>query len=513
MSSRIPNQQYYPKPPAVRVDVFNSAALLFILVLLYRVGLVLYRIYLHPLRAIPGPKLWAVTDLPYTYTVDIAGTGVHIIAKLHRKYGPVIRIGPDRLALDGSIGWPQVFARRTDGNAEFEKAPLFFPRGTEQSIASAPRDVHRRQRRQLGHAFSDAAMYEQEGILKKYIQLLVDRVQQHADSGTSMNIVQWLNFTTFDIIGDMTYGESFGCLESSKYHPWVLSVFEGIKSDAFSRACRKYPTIGPLVEKLFGSKKGEENNRLAMEKGKVRMELSTEPNGRRDFVTYMQRPSRDGTPGFSDAEIMSNLPVLVVAGSETTATALSGFFFYLGQTPRVKARVINEIRKAFQDESEIDLISTNNLEYLHASIEETLRVYPPAGLTPPRASPGAEIDGKFVPRGTAVHVMQWATFRNPEHFLEPDSFCPERWLKNTHPLYDAKFANDNHEVFKPFSHGPRDCIGKNLSYAEMRLIVSKLLYRFDFELLAGQDDWHATQAIYITWEKGPLYIKFSSRKQ
>jgi cytochrome P450 len=110
-----------------------------------------------------------------------------------------------------------------------------------------------------------------------------------------------------------------------------------------------------------------------------------------------------------------------------------------------------------------------------------------------------------------VHVSQWVTFRNPEHFLEPDSFCPERWLKSTHPLYESKFANDNRDVFKPFSYGPRDCIGKNLAYAEMRLIVSHLLYRFDFEVLPGQDDWHATQNTYLIWEKGPLYIKFSAR--
>jgi cytochrome P450 len=85
-------------------------------------------------------------------------------------------------------------------------------------------------------------------------------------------------------------------------------------------------------------------------------------------------------------------------------------------------------------------------------------------------------------------------------------------LKPAHPLYDPKFSNDNQSVFKPFSFGPRDCIGKNLAYSEMRLIVCHLLFNFDVELLPGQDDWHASQNAYIIWDKGPLNVKFTPRK-
>ncbi|PFH55147.1 hypothetical protein XA68_10589 [Ophiocordyceps unilateralis] len=88
---------------------------------------------------------------------------------------------------------------------------------------------------------------------------------------------------------------------------------------------------------------------------------------------------------------------------------------------------------------------------------------------------------------------------------------PERWLPVSHPLYDDRFANDRRAVFKPFSHGPRDCIGKNLAYSEMRLIISKLLYRFDFSLPPGQDDWHESQNVVTLWTKGPLYIRLRRR--
>lgn len=108
-------------------------------------------------------------------------------------------------------------------------------------------------------------------------------------------------------------------------------------------------------------------------------------------------------------------------------------------------------------------------------------------------------------------MYQWATFRNPENFIDPDSFRPQRWLPATHPLYESKYASDNKAVFKPFSHGTRDCIGKNLAYAEMRVIIARILFRFDFELEPGQHNWHDQQTTFLVWKKGPLNITLKPR--
>ncbi|VUC26534.1 unnamed protein product [Clonostachys rosea] len=460
--------------------------------LTFRLVLVFYRLWLHPLRNYPGPKLWAISDLPFTYVFNISGTSAKRIADFHRRYGPIIRIGPNRIAMDGSISWPQVYARRQGGQPEFEKTPGIFAPGVENAIIASPRDAHRRQRKQLAHAFSEASMREQETTINQYIKLLVKRVEEFAVVDQALNIVEWLNFTTFDIIGDLTFGESFGSLESSNYHPWVRNIFQGIKADAFTRACRNYPLFETLLISLVGgeqARQGDRNRALARSKAQARMELGMTPKGRRDFMTHMLQPTRDGKPGLSTTEIMANSPLLVVAGSETTASALD----------------------TFQEGTEIDMLSTSQLEYLHAALEETLRMYPPAVILPPRRSPGAEIEGRYVPPGVDCHVVPWATFRNPDHFLMPDSYYPERWLKPEHPLHETRFAKDNRSVFKPFSNGPRDCIGKNLAYSEMRLIVAELLYRFDVELLPGQEDWHAKQNAFLIWEKGPLFVKFTSR--
>lgn len=325
---------------------------------------------------------------------------------LHKKYGPIVRIAPNGLAVDGSIGFPQVYQHRP-GKREWPKQPGFFHEGDEMALINSPDDLHRRLRRQLSHAFSDASMYEQEPVVKQYIDLLCLRLSERAAEGEPFDIVRWLNFATFDIIGDLMFADSFHSLDGGDYHPWVLGIFEGVRGTALNRGLLQYPMLGPIL-RTFGSSakriaKEFENRRLASEKAMLRKSQGEIPGGRRDFMTYMLKKNRDGQPGFSDFDIIVNSPLLVVAGSETTATALSALFFLLGQAKyrSVYDLIVEEICAAFNNEEEIDMKTTARLPYLQATIEEILRVYPPAAETPPRISPGAELNGEFIPKGVS----------------------------------------------------------------------------------------------------------------
>ena len=163
-----------------------------------------------------------------------------------------------------------------------------------------------------------------------------------------------------------------------------------------------------------------------------------------------------GSDGLSFEELVSQAQVLMLAGSETTASLLSGLLYYLLINPDALARLKKEVRTSFSNETEINMQSVSYLSYLGAVIEESLRMYPPAPNLFPRSTPqpGQVICGKFVPGGTSVGLHQFSAHRSAENFFEPDSFCPERWLG------DERFTNDDKNAFHPFSHGPRNCIGK-----------------------------------------------------
>ena len=151
----------------------------------------------------------------------------------------------------------------------------------------------------------------------------------------------------------------------------------------------------------------------------------------------------------------------------------------------------------------------NRLPYLLAVLEEALRHYPPVPVALSRVTPpeGASVCGVWVPGDVMVGVPQLAAFHSPKNFAEAESFIPERFL----PEKDARFENDRKAAFQPFSVGPRNCLGRNLAYAEMKLILARCIFNFDFTLADGNGDWVKRQNTYMLWEKPPLSLKVKER--
>jgi cytochrome P450 len=365
----------------------------------YGIAVVVYRLWFHPLSKFPGPPLLAATYAPYVYYNFLRGEWTRKMPALHRKYGPAVRIGPDHIAIDGSLAWPQVFSHR-QGRQEFSRLPNLYE--TEQvNILTALRDSHRRQRRQLAPAFSDSALVRQEPTIRKYVKLLLDRLEERARKDQVVNIVEWFNFTLFDITGDLLFSESFHSLANNGYHPWIRFIVQSFRGNAMQRVYQFYPIAG-LFRMIPIWKTPQKIRGYATQKTMARIarEEATNP-GNRDIMSYMLHEGRGGSKGMTRAEILSTSPTLVVAGSETTATALSGFCFYTSRNPRVYNILAEEIRSLFRAEEDITLKSTASAEYLNAVINETLRVYPPFAELLIRISPGDTVDGKYVPSGVS----------------------------------------------------------------------------------------------------------------
>ena len=96
--------------------------------------------------------------------------------------------------------------------------------------------------------------------------------------------------------------------------------------------------------------------------------------------------------------------------------------------------------------------------------------------------------------------MHWTAYHSEKNFKRPDEFIPERWLSDA----PVEFANDARDVVQPFGSGPRVCLGKNLAYAEMRLLLAKMLWHFDFELANPNDSWMNDLKMYVIWDRMAL---------
>jgi cytochrome P450 len=370
----------------------------------YALGLAIYRLYFHPLRKIPGPKHFAVSGLPQAIDNQFRGLFTRKVLRFHEKYGDIVRTGPNHLSMNGTIGWPEVFGHSRGGRAEFSHWDDFYQIGdkTNQSLFPADRESHRRQRRLLAHAFSDAAIKEQEALIKQYVDKLFVQLRREAVQQGPTDMLKWYNFTTFDIIGDLVFGEPFHCLDNSDYHPWVSMIFAGIRAGAGMIALLKMPLLRWTLRLIVSKEDIQQRNEhkaMSREKTERRIALGPAPNGRKDIMTYILRHNDE--KGMSHAEILGNSDALIVAGSETTATALSGLTYYITTNPQALKTLQQEIRSAFSTEEEITMASTAHLKYLHACIEEAMRVYPPVVETPPRVSPGEYVNGHYIPKGVS----------------------------------------------------------------------------------------------------------------
>lgn len=370
----------------------------------------IHRLYLHPLSRFPGPKLWAISRILYALALQ-KGDLVHRTAAIHEQYGDIVRLSPNELSFTNATAWKDIYGHH-QGHADFPKNPIWMTPGSNgiHSILSANDADHSRYRRLLSHAFSDKALREQEYLLLHYIELLMTRLKDQIraspqSKAASVNIVRWLNFTTFDIIGDLSLGESFHCLENSHLHDWVSILFTQFKAAAIFVSIRFFPGAEKILRMLLPkslAKKREEHSNIANAKIHRRLEDSNNIDSQRnDFMTYVLRYNDE--KGMSVPEIEATFRTLVVAGSETTATAFSGVTNYLMKETEVCDRLIGEIRTAFKHQSEIVAENVDKLDYLNAVIEEGLRLCPPVPLGMPRVIPagGAEVCGHWLPGGVS----------------------------------------------------------------------------------------------------------------
>ncbi|KAK0750225.1 cytochrome P450 [Schizothecium vesticola] len=438
------------------------------------------------------------TRLGYCHRL-MRGTLPFDMLALHRRYGPVVRIAPDELAFQDPAAWRDIMGHRTGG--EFEKNQTFY-RPVEDiptDIVNAGREEHGRLRRTMAHGFSERAMREQQGIIGGYVDMLIAALRREGEGGGKVDVAAWYNFVTFDVIGDLAFGESFGCLENGEYHPWVKAIFQVARTGTVFQTAAHYPILMRLLLALAPKKMMEERmEHMEMTKAKLRRRMEGGKE-RPDLVEGLLKKKEEW--GLTLDSLQANSGILVIGGSETTATLLSGVTFLLLTNRFALDKLTAEIRSAFKSEDEIDFVSVSALPYLLACLDEALRMYPPVPMGLPRVTPkgGATICGNYVPEGTIVSVHHWAMYHS-QHFKDPFQFHPERWLG------DPAFASDNKDAFQPFHVGSRNCLGRNLAYIEMRIILARVLWNFDMRIAEESVDWMSKQRIYNLWEKGPLMV-------
>lgn len=328
------------------------------------------------------------------------------IQSLHQKYGDVVRVNPDELAYTADV-WRDIYGHRSAGKESFEKDPGFFGPdliGHNGLIRARGDANHARIRKVFSNAFSDRTLKDQQPILQQYVDQLVGNIHTvvNQDTKAEIPISDLYNFTTFDVMGDLTFGEPLGLLANSKYTEWVAAIFGSTKLVIMGRILRWYPLFNDALQFLLPKETKEKRNRQVKHTlERIDKRLARGESDRPDIWTCVMKNKE--LDRITLPEMQSSASTFMIAGTETTATLLSGLTFLLLKNPDVYAKLVHEIRSSFATADEINMNALARLEYMHACLEEALRVYPPVPVGMPRVVParGAIVAGKPVPGGVS----------------------------------------------------------------------------------------------------------------
>jgi cytochrome P450 len=331
---------------------------------------------------------------------------------MHRKYGPVLRIAPNEVTFASKEAWNDIFQPRPN-HQPFLKDPLWWssqPDHPNSIINAINPEVHARIRNSLAPGFTLRALRNQEPFIQRYVNLLVERIEQQTEEvepsqWLELDISPWINFTTFDIFGALGFGESFDCLQHSRYHPWIALLFNSVKAAGFVVSTRFYPLVEYFLMKCIPpSLKKVQRDHYQQIVDRVNRRLNWELQ-QPDIISHVIQGQSEGK-GLSTGEISATFMVLTTAGSETTATTLCGAINYLIAHPEKLSRLSTEIRSTFETAEQVSLDALQNVSYLNAVIQEALRLCPAIPWVLPRIVPagGDTVCGTWLPGGVS-HVF------------------------------------------------------------------------------------------------------------
>ena len=203
------------------------------------------------------------------------------------------------------------------------------------------------------------------------------------------------------------------------------------------------------------------------------------PEKYQDLVSDLLKARDEETlEGFSDQDIKDQIITVLLAGSDTTATAISLGLHRLTSEPEVTKRIRLELKEKFEPLSDAKKVEAH-LPYLDSVIQEILRIYASVWISGREINEDMVVNGYQIPKSTSIQVSQYLMHRHRKHWENPERFDTERFnleeVKSRHPF-----------CYFPFGGGARSCIGMHLAKTEMRLFLANFFSNFKVESIASE---------------------------
>ncbi|KAI1497820.1 cytochrome P450 [Biscogniauxia marginata] len=474
----------------------------FVSFVLYTIIISIYRLFFHPLRNVPGPRLAALTQWVETYYECFKSPGGQFMweyRKWHEQYGPIVRISPNEVHIQDPTFYETLFAQ----SRHSDKLKHLETRFSNElsAFATADHNFHRVRRGALNPFFSKRKIAQHSPNIQNHMNRLCSRVaSQYLGSDATLNLTSmWGAFAADIVVGyclekpyDFIMNPGFRAefcdamvdllnpVHFNTQFPWMLKPIKLLPDS--------------LVKNVFPPMRSVIEYRSEMESQILRAK-AVHASGEKKLAA---------TPSLFTALLESDLPPaelstkrlqheaisIIAAGIETTMWCLSACSYHLLANPTILEKLKAELVAAIPDPDRIpDLDSLMQLPYLTNVIDEALRFTYGTSQRTPRLSPTPIVysspDTDYVlPVGSVVSMDNYSVSHDPWLFPDSYEFRPERW-EGSPRAPDGKPLK---RYLVSFGRGTRSCVGMQMAYADLYIGLASFFRRFNCELFETERD-------------------------
>ncbi|MCD7470937.1 hypothetical protein HAX54_011179 [Datura stramonium] len=388
-------------------------------------------------------------------------------------------------------------------------------------IFNADGEIWKYQRKLASHEFNSKSLrkFVENVVNVELCDRLIPILTMSASQKTVVDIQDLLQRFAFDNICMVAYG----------YDPaYLLPSFPEAKfANAFEEVVRisseRFNSLAPFIWKLkrilnVGSEKklkvcAAQIRDMAKEMIKQKKEKSTSFSSD-DLLSRFLISSYEQQNNMHGEEFITDIVIsFILAGRDTTSAALTWFFWLISKNPQVEEEILKEIAKTTTTYCSSTYDEVKDMAYTHASLCESMRLYPPVPIDTKEAMQDDILpDGTFVKKGTRISYHPYAMGRVEDIWGKDwQDFRPERWLQRDVKTGNWKFVPKDPFLYPVFQAGPRVCLGKEMSFLQMKKVVAGVLWRFRVVPVVDKGEEPELIAYLTTKVKDGLMVRIEER--
>ncbi|KAL4986004.1 cytochrome P450 [Aspergillus falconensis] len=451
-----------------------------------------------------GPSWTGISNWPHSIAM-LRGNCHEWYAQVNEKHGPIARVAPRVLITSSPEVWMHVNNKPGYKRSDWYYNAVRIEHRRDNVFSQTDNSKHEERRKQMAPGYSGRENTDLEASVDKQLQNLLDLIRAKYVSSNHqvvpMDLAKKVQYFTLDVISSVGLGKAFGMLEADHdVDEYLESSEEGlaVANTALALGFSSL-TQAPFIGRFFAPSPKDNNGFGRMMATCFRLvdeRAASATDQRSDMLASFIRH------GLSGAELRTEALEQIIAGSDTTASAIRGTLLHIMTNPRVYFKVQQEVDDAVDrglapsiGDGLITAAQAKQLPYLQAVIREALRVWPPVVNIFPRDVPTdgdtVVVDGEtvFLPGGVCIGYSAYAIHRSEKIYgKDAKAFRPERWLEESDPAKLAIMVRTNDLIF---GHGKFQCLGKPVAQIEIGKTVFELLRNFDLALLNPTRPWDA----------------------